>query len=60
MSETKDIPPVERPNGKLYQARKIVAYVVGEEDEGVIVLGTHDQQRAQVLADHGTHKRESN
>jgi hypothetical protein len=51
MTETKDIPPIERPNGKLYRPRKIVAFMVGEEDEGVLVLGTHDRQRAQPLAD---------
>lgn len=43
--------PIVRPNGKLYRPRKIVVFVVGEEDEGVLVLGTHDEQRAQVLAD---------
>ena len=43
--------PSTRPNGKPYRPRKIVACMVGEEDEGVLVLGTHDQERAQVLAD---------
>lgn len=51
MNETKTLEPVERPNGKLYRPRKTVAYVVGEEDEGVIVLGTHYGERAQAMAD---------
>ena len=51
MSETKTLEPIERPNGELYRPRKIVAYVVGEEDEGVIVLGTHDRELAQEMAD---------
>ena len=42
---------IERPNGKPYRARKVVAYVVGDDPEGVLVLGTHDVDRAQVLAD---------
>jgi hypothetical protein len=43
--------PVTRPNGRLYRPRAVVAYAVGEEDECVLVLGTHDQRRAQALAD---------
>lgn len=42
---------IERPNGKLYRSRKVVAQVVGEDPEGVLVLGTHDPERAQRLAD---------
>lgn len=41
---------IERPNGKLYRPRRVVAYICGEEDEAVLVLGTHDYARAQVLA----------
>ena len=43
--------PIMRPNGKLYHPRRVVAHVVGEEDEGVLILGTHDLARAQILAD---------
>jgi hypothetical protein len=42
---------IERPNGKAYRPRKVIAHLVGEDYEGVIVLGTHDIARAQVLAD---------
>ena len=43
---------VERPNGKTYRARKVVAMPVGLDGlEGVIVLGTHDIDRAKTLAD---------
>ena len=40
-----------RPNGKPYRPRRVIAQVIGEEDEGVLILGTHDLQRAQALAD---------
>jgi hypothetical protein len=46
--------PVERPNGKLYRPRKVMAYAIADEDgitSGVMVLGTHDTARAQKLAD---------
>lgn len=49
-----DLPAIERPNGKLYRPRKLVAHIVGDEDEipsSVLVLGTHDPERAQALAD---------
>ena len=39
---------IERPNGKPYRSRRVIAYEAGE---GVIVLGTHDLTRAQGLAD---------
>jgi phage terminase large subunit-like protein len=45
---------IERPNGKAYRPRKVIAYIVvdGYEDAcGVVVLGTQDVARAQVLAD---------
>lgn len=49
--------PVRRPNGKLYKPR--IGVTVHEIDSdgdgfatGVLVLGTHDQERAQTLADH--------
>jgi hypothetical protein len=46
--------PVMRPNGKPYRPRKVIAYGVADEDgvtSGVMVLGTHDVERAQKLAD---------
>lgn len=46
--------PIIRPNGKPYRPRRVVAHEIGDEDEitcGVLVLGTHDQTRAQALAD---------
>ena len=42
---------IERPDGRPYRPRKVIAHLVGEDYEGVIVLGTHDIARAQVLAD---------
>lgn len=45
---------ITRPNGRLYRPRKVVACAVVDEDEifsGVVVLGTHDLARAQLLAD---------
>ncbi len=42
---------ITRPNGKPYRPRRVIAQVVGEEDEGVLILGTHDLARAQILAD---------
>lgn len=44
---------ITRPNGKLYRPRKVTANAVVDEDEalcGVIVLGTHDVDRAARLA----------
>jgi len=41
---------IERPNGKLYRPRRVVAYACGEDAESVLVVGTHDYDRAQVLA----------
>jgi hypothetical protein len=41
--------PITRPNGKIYQPRLIRAYVTYTgypEDDGVIVLGTHDPDEA--------------
>jgi hypothetical protein len=52
------LPPVRRPNGKLYRPRKIIAYPVADADEltsGVCVLGTHDIERARKLADKCVH-----
>lgn len=46
--------PVTRPDGRVYRPRKIIAYPVADADEmtsGVMVLGTHDTERARVLAD---------
>ena len=42
---------IQRPNGKPYRPRRVAAFTVGEDDEGVVVLGTHDLTSAQVLAD---------
>jgi hypothetical protein len=42
---------ITRPNGKPYRSRRVTAQAIGEEDEGVLVLGTHDLARAQALAD---------
>ena len=50
----KETEVIERPNGKAYRPRKVIAYIVvdGYEDAcGVVVLGTQDVARAQVLAD---------
>src|SRR5262245_18836893 len=47
------LPAIERPNGKLYRPRGIVAWPLGGEGEalcGVVVLGTHDIERARPLA----------
>lgn len=47
------IPPVIRPNGKPYRPRKLVAYAWEDYDNcrsGVVVLGTHDPERARELA----------
>jgi hypothetical protein len=49
-----DLPAIRRPNGRLYCPRKVTAYIVADEYEeacGVVVLGTHDIARAQLLAD---------
>ena len=46
-----ELDEIQRPNGKPYRPRRVVAQAVGEEDEGVLVLGTHDLGRAQALAD---------
>jgi hypothetical protein len=46
--------PVTRPDGRVYRPRKVIAYPVADADEmtsGVMVLGTHDIERARVLAD---------
>lgn len=48
--------PVRRPNGKLYQSRLgVVAHEIDSDGDGiatgVLVLGTHDRERAQALAD---------
>jgi hypothetical protein len=45
---------ITRPNGKPYRPRKIMAYPVADADDmasGVMVLGTHDVERARKLAD---------
>jgi hypothetical protein len=53
MNETA-LTPIQRPNGKIYRSRAVTANAVVDEDQilsGVIVLGTHDRERAQPLAD---------
>jgi len=50
---TEALPPVIRPDGRVYQPRKIAAYAVADADEdlsGVTVLGTHDMAIAQKMA----------
>ena len=45
---------IQRPDGKPYRPRKLVACAVTDDDDmlcGVMVLGTHDPGRAQPLAD---------
>lgn len=45
---------VTRPDGRLYRSRKVIAYPVYDDDElicGVVVLGTHDIERARSGAD---------
>lgn len=48
-----DLPAIERPNGRLYRPRKIIAHPVsnGGDLVGALVLGTRDVARAQALAD---------
>lgn len=45
--------PLTRPNGRTYRPKKVIAYAM-ENDAGdaggVLVLGTHDVERARVLA----------
>lgn len=48
------LPAIERPNGKQYRPRKITGNAVGDENGcviAVIVLGTHDVERARPLAE---------
>jgi hypothetical protein len=54
MGET-DLPSIVRPNGKTYQPRKVIAHRWENDDDwyegcGVVVLGTHDIDRAHKLA----------
>lgn len=47
--------PVTRPNGKLYRPLKINGHAVTDEYDDVIavlVLGTHDIEKARPLAEH--------
>lgn len=49
--------PIVRPNGKLYRPRKVMCYAwAGDEPvewwaRGVIILGTHDLDRAREFAE---------
>jgi hypothetical protein len=53
MPERTVLPAIQRPDGRLYHPRKITACAVTEDDFviGVVVFGTHDEARAQPLAD---------
>jgi hypothetical protein len=47
------LPPITRPDGRLYRPRKVVACAVNDGDDligGVVVFGTHDVERAARLA----------
>ncbi|HET9144069.1 hypothetical protein [Actinophytocola sp.] len=51
-----DLEPIERPDGRTYRPRKIVAWSWEDDtvhgwSAGAVVLGTHDVDRARVLAD---------
>jgi len=53
---TTELAPVERPDGRLYRPRKVAAYAwendtVHDWSAGAVVLGTHDVEAAQALAD---------
>jgi hypothetical protein len=51
MAET--LPVIVRPNGKVYRPRKLVAHAFEDDhagESGVVVLGTHDPERARELA----------
>lgn len=48
-----DLPPITRPDGRIYRPRAIKAHVLADEDDimcGVMVTGTHDEERAASLA----------
>lgn len=48
------LPVIMRPNGKPYRPRKVTGHAVADEDDfviAVIVLGTHDAERARPLAE---------
>jgi hypothetical protein len=45
---------IARPDGRLYRPRKVAGYAVNDEDGlvcGIMILGTHDVDRAKLLAD---------
>ena len=45
---------IRRPDGRLYRPRKITGHALADDEDfvtGVLILGTHDVGRAQVLAD---------
>ena len=45
---------ITRPNGKPYRPRKVTGHAVADEDDmvvAVVVLGTHDVERARPLAE---------
>lgn len=49
-----DLPPITRPDGRVYRPKKVVAHAWGEYgydlERGAVVLGTHDVERARALA----------
>jgi hypothetical protein len=50
------LPVITRPNGKPYQPRAVKAHAWGNDDawesrSGAVVLGTHDVDRARLLAE---------
>lgn len=52
-STSLDLPPITRPNGKIYRPRKLVAYFCEESAcayPAVVVFGTHDNDVARPLA----------
>jgi hypothetical protein len=53
MTTQTQLEPIERPDGRLYQPRKLAAHAVSGEDDflsGVVVFGTHDPANALPLA----------
>lgn len=47
------LPAIVRPNGRIYRPRKLVTYAYEDDhagENGVVVLGTHDSERARDLA----------
>jgi hypothetical protein len=49
------LPPIERPDGRTYRPRKVIAHAWGDDgyelERGAVVFGTHDVERARALAE---------